>query len=123
LGQVQPVIDLAKKHSIVTVYIDISDEEAHRRLGGRWNCPKCGAIYNYQTPSQVKPCENCGAKLGQRSDDTTASINRRLNTFHSETEPAIEKLKEYGSVHKIRVEPETSVNEVRQRVWKAIGIE
>lgn len=123
LRQVQPVIDLAKNHEIVTVHIDISDEEAHRRLGGRWNCSKCGAIYNYQDQSQVKPCEKCGAKLGQRPDDTTERISRRLNTFHSETEPAIEKLKEYGPVHKIHVEPGTPVNEVRQRVWKAIGIE
>jgi len=74
--------------------IFISDEEAIKRLSGRRTCSKCGAIYNVN--SDAKPlvdgkCDKCGEGLFQREDDKEEAIKKRLEIYHNETEPTIEK--------------------------------
>jgi len=81
------------------IEISISDEEAIKRLKGRWNCKKCGIAYNLVTspkPKQDKKCDNCGSALYQRADDINEeAIKKRLAIYHEGTEPILEK---YNSI-------------------------
>jgi adenylate kinase len=98
--------------------IEISDEEAIKRLKGRWNCKKCGIAYNYVTspkPKQEGICDKCGEKLTQRADDIDdRAISQRLKTYHEETTPII---KFYNTVKVNGMQP---IEKVTQDIEKAI---
>src|SRR6056297_699492 len=53
------------------IYINISKEEAVRRLSARRVCSECGEIYNllFDKPSEPGICDKCNGELYQRSDD------------------------------------------------------
>ena len=75
------------------IVIDISDEEAIRRLTNRRHCLSCGAIYNLYTipkPKDGENCDKCHKKLHQRNDDKEGAIRERLKNYHKETEEVIE---------------------------------
>lgn len=81
------IIDIDK-----VVEIFISDKEAIKRLSGRRTCKKCGAIYNiYTNPPKKDVCDKCGGELIKRKDDNEEAIKKRLEIYHSETEPILEK--------------------------------
>jgi adenylate kinase len=67
------------------VLLRVADEEIVRRLGGRWNCPKCGATYHLQAhpPKRSGICDACGTRLMQRDDDKPETVAKRLQIFHS----------------------------------------
>ena len=73
------------------VNLKINDALAMERMTGRRNCPNCGAIYHikFTPPKQTDVCDNCAAKLMQRSDDTEAACRKRLEVYHEQTEPLI----------------------------------
>ena len=75
------------------ILIDISDEKAVERISSRLNCKKCGAIFNSATmPSKEEGiCDHCGGELFIRDDDKPEAIKKRLEIYHNETEPTIEK--------------------------------
>ena len=98
--------------------IEISDEEAIRRLKGRWNCKKCGIAYNYVTspkPKQEGICDTCKEKLYQRQDDINdEAIAQRLQIYHDEMKLVI---KFYNTV---RVNGEQPIEKVTEDIQKAI---
>jgi len=74
--------------------IFISDEEAVRRISGRWNCKNCGTSYNVVTAPKPKTkgkCDKCNLDLFQRQDDTEEAIKKRLEVYHNDTELILEK--------------------------------
>ena len=72
--------------------IKISDQEAITRMSGRRICPQCGRIYHlkFDPPKKDEICDECGAKLYQRVDDTPEAIQERLKIYHQETEPILD---------------------------------
>ena len=100
------------------IEIAISDDESVRRISGRRNCNQCGAIWNVNTspkPVDDNKCDNCGADLIQRVDDNEESLRKRLEIYHRDTEPILER---YDSV---KVDGEQSIEEVSRAVLEAIG--
>ncbi|MFA7707690.1 MAG: nucleoside monophosphate kinase [Candidatus Pacearchaeota archaeon] len=87
--------ELEKSNEIDKYFeIFIDDEEAIWRLSGRWNCKNCGAIYNVNTspkPLVNGKCDKCDGDLSQREDDKVEAIKKRLEIYHNETEPILEK--------------------------------
>ncbi len=72
--------------------IDVPDEEVVRRLAGRRVCVKNpGHIYHvdFDPPKHEDVCDQDGARLIQRDDDREEVIRRRLEVYHSQTEPLI----------------------------------
>ena len=63
---------------ILTVGVEVEDHELIRRLSSRWTCPKCGKMFNAETdPSKAGgKCDECGAPLFQRKDDTSGGHRR-----------------------------------------------
>lgn len=82
-------------------YLELSDEEAIRRIGGRKTCRKCGEIYGEANLAKGENCHKCGGELYVRDDDTEEIIKKRLEIFHKETDPIVNFYKRLGIVHKI----------------------
>ncbi|MBM3315710.1 adenylate kinase [candidate division WOR-3 bacterium] len=76
----------------VAVLVDLSDDEAVRRLTSRRQCRRCAKIYNlsFSPPREAGKCDDCGGELYQRRDDSEAVIRDRLGVYHSQTRPLIE---------------------------------
>jgi adenylate kinase len=87
--------ELEKSNEIDKYFeIFIEDNEAVKRISGRRNCNNCQAIYNINTtpkPLVDGKCDKCNRDLSQREDDEPEAIKKRLEIYHNETEPIIEK--------------------------------
>jgi adenylate kinase len=75
------------------VLLDISDEEAVRRLSGRLVCSNvvCEAKYHveFAPPAKSGVCDRCGSVLVQRADDKPDAIQHRLDLYHKDTVPIL----------------------------------
>lgn len=98
--KLEEIVDIDK-----VVEIALSDETAVKRILGRRNCGKCGAIFNVYTfrPKVEDVCDECGGELFSRVDDTEEALRERLRVYHEETEPVLER---YTSV---KIDGEKSV--------------
>jgi adenylate kinase len=72
--------------------IEVPDDELVRRLAGRRVCVKNPThIYHveFDPPKHEGVCDQDGSRLMQRDDDKEETIRRRLEVYHSQTEPLI----------------------------------
>ena len=68
--------------------IEVADEKIIERMGGRRVCKKCGASYHIVfNPSENGEFCSCGEELSIRSDDAPEVVAKRLDTYHTMTEP------------------------------------
>ena len=75
-----------------TLVIEVPDDDLVRRLAGRRVCVKNPThIYHvdFDPPKHEGVCDQDGARLIQRDDDKEETIRRRLEVYHSQTEPLI----------------------------------
>ncbi len=84
------------------IVINIDDQTAIERLGGRLAC-KCGLSYHlkYNPPRQAGICDKCGGKLFRRDDDQPEAITKRLEIYHQETEPLLAIYQQGGILHQV----------------------
>jgi adenylate kinase len=85
------------------INIDLSEEEAVRRLSTRRQCEKCGKIYNLATqpPKEADKCDIDGGKVFQRADDMPETIKKRLMVFQDLTQPLISYYRGAGVLEKV----------------------
>jgi adenylate kinase len=78
--------------SVITIGIEVDDGELIERLSSRWTCPACSKMFNARLdPGKAGgQCDECGAKLVQRKDDTAEVIAERLQVYHKATKPLIQ---------------------------------
>ncbi len=72
--------------------VEASDDEVVRRLAGRRVCVKNPShIYHvdFDPPKHADVCDQDGSRLVQRDDDREETIRKRLQVYHSQTEPLI----------------------------------
>lgn len=95
-----------------TILLDLDDETAIARLGGRSECPKCGILYGTnRTPATAGACDQCGGPLKERSDDKDAeAIKLRLAAYHSEIKTLVDYYQWKGVLR--RVDAAGTVDEV-----------
>jgi adenylate kinase len=62
-----------------------------KRILGRVSCSKCNEIFNIYTlrPKKEGICDKCGGELTHRSDDTEATLNKRIDTYEENAGPVI----------------------------------
>jgi adenylate kinase len=91
------------KLPIVAIHITVSYDELLHRITGRRTCPVCKSIYNiYSNPPQVAgQCDNEGAELIQRPDDTEPVFVERMKTFEAQTAPVIEHYRARGRFQEV----------------------
>jgi len=76
--------------------IELTQEEAVKRLTTRRMCPSCKTIYPAAYTTET--CEADGSTLITRQDDTPAAIRVRLDTFLQKTVPVIDAYKTEGKM-------------------------
>ena len=83
---------------VVAVSIKVDYNQLLRRITGRRNCPVCQRIYNIylQSPLREGVCDNDGATLVQRSDDTELCYEGRMRTYANLTAPVVEHYRGLG---------------------------
>ena len=91
--------------------IEVPDDELVRRLAGRRVCVKNPShIYHveFDPPKHEGVCDQDGSRLIQRDDDKEETILRRLEIYHSQTEPLIAYYDRAGLLRRFdgRREPE-----------------
>jgi len=93
------------------IFIELSEEEAVKRLSRRVTCENCGAVY---TAGTTEECVNCAGLLVRRPDDTPESIRTRLQSFYSETMPMIRAMEADGKV--LHIDGARSVDKVHDEI-------
>jgi len=94
--QLEPVLD--PDMHICAIQIDVSVDEVVKRVSGRRTCPQCNRIYNtyFYPPQNDEKCDDDGAGLYRRNDDSEEVVRKRLATYKRETYPLIKYYKEQG---------------------------
>lgn len=82
--------------SFMGLLIELTEEEAIKRLTTRRICPSCKIIY--PTFYKKNDCEKDGSTLITRQDDTPDAIRVRLDTFLQKTVPVIESYKAQNKI-------------------------
>ncbi len=67
------------------------------RICGRRVC-SCGESYHVSTLNGRATCAKCGKPLYRRDDDNPETVQKRLDTYFSETAPLIEYYKNQGKL-------------------------
>jgi adenylate kinase len=102
-------------------YIKVSDDELIARLGGRWICRNCGALYHERNdpPKKAGVCDRCGGELYQRADDSEATVRNRLQVYERQTAPLLDYYRQRGVLR--AVSGEGAVDKIRQALRDAVG--
>ncbi len=102
------------------LFIRASEATLLERLGGRWTCRQCGAVYHerFNPPKQAGICDACGGELYQRPDDQPETQRRRIRVYLDQTAPLIEYFRERGLL--VEIDGEQDVDSVRSAVEEAL---
>lgn len=111
-----------RNHSITHVInINVDKESLMTRLIGRRVCRNCNANYHVITmpPEKEGICDVCGGELYQRSDDTAATVENRLEVYNSLTKPLIEYYEKSGKL--VHIDGNLEPDDVFKSIIAAIG--
>ena len=101
--------------------IDVPDENLINRMSGRRACVGCGATYHVVfNPTKVEgKCDVCGESLILRDDDKPETVKKRLDVYHTQTQPLID----FYSARKVLVEVDgkQSMDKVFEDIMKILG--
>ncbi len=105
---------IAGRHEFKTLalMINITEEEAIKRISTRYTCPECGAIGD--APGKCK----CGTEMIRRKDDTEEAVKQRIAIFNKETTPLVKYFKEKGEFEEIN--GIGSYDEITQRIFDVL---
>ncbi|WPL15656.1 Adenylate kinase [Thiorhodovibrio winogradskyi] len=111
------------------VEIAVPDEEIIKRMSGRRVHPASGRTYHvvFNPPKEEGKDDATGEPLVQRDDDKEETVRKRLEVYHDQTSPLIAYYSSWaeaggeGAPLYCRVEGVAGVDEVRERILKALG--
>ncbi len=116
--------ETGKKVDLV-VDLDSPKQEILDRIVTRRICPDCKAVFNTKLnkPKVEGICNNCGAKLYQREDDTVEKVETRIQVYKNETAPLEEYYKNEGKLFQIEVTEKTGTmaKEAAEKVMTKIN--
>ncbi len=114
-------INGTEKVDFRAIYFDIDTNVLVERIVNRRSCPVCGEIYNleFKPPKVAGRCDNDGAELTQRKDDTREVAQARFDTYFHETAPLIDYYKNKGVLKTI--DANGTIDEVWERLLKVIN--
>ena len=92
-------------NNYIVINMDISREDACKRVLGRINCKQCNRIYNINyldtAPKVGGICDDCGAELDSRSDDNEHSFNVRFDVYEKNAPLILDYYKSKGILYKV----------------------
>lgn len=101
--------------------IDVPDENIINRMSGRRACVGCGATYHVLfNPTKVEgKCDVCGESLILRDDDKPETVKKRLDVYHTQTQPLIAFYTERKVL--VEVDGTQSMDKVFDDIMKILG--
>ena len=101
--------------------IDVPDENIINRMSGRRACVGCGATYHVLfNPTKVEgKCDVCGESLILRDDDKPETVKKRLEVYHTQTQPLIDFYTERKVL--VEVDGTQSMDKVFDDIMKILG--
>jgi len=110
-----------KKAIDKVISIDVDSDELLQRLGGRWTCRQCQAVYHeVASPPRVRgKCDKCGGEMYQRADDNEQTIRERLKVYFAQTAPLLDYYKAGGNL--TRVDGHVGIEDVTRQILNAVG--
>ena len=90
-------------------------------MSGRRACLACGSTYHivYAPTKTEGVCDRCGEKLVLRDDDKPETVKKRLDVYHSQTQPLIEYYTGQGKL--AEVDGTQDVDAVFDAIVKILG--
>lgn len=87
----------------LVLYFDAPEDILIRRIVNRRICPICNAVYNLteSMPKNDSVCDNDGAQLVHRTDDTEQIARQRIRTFWEKTALLVSYYFERGILAKV----------------------
>ncbi|MEU4036072.1 adenylate kinase [Streptomyces collinus] len=101
--------------------LEVPEAEVVKRIAGRRICRNDSSHVFHETysrPKQEGVCDVCGGELYQRDDDSEETVRKRLEVYHTQTEPIIDYYKSQGLVRTISALG--PVDEVTERALDAL---
>ena len=101
--------------------IDVPDENIINRMSGRRACVGCGATYHlvYAPTKTEGICDVCGKELILRDDDKPETVKKRLDVYHTQTQPLIDFYTERKVL--VEVDGTQSMDKVFDDIMKILG--
>ncbi len=102
------------------VSIEIDDSVIEGRMTGRRVCTKCGASYHIvaNPPKTEGICDQCGAEVAIRKDDTPETVRHRLEVYHAATEVLKDYYAKQGKL--LQIEGNQSIEDTNRDVLNAL---
>ena len=101
--------------------LEVPEDEVVKRIAGRRVCRKDSShVFHvtYSQPKQEGVCDVCGGELYQRDDDSEETVRKRLEVYHTQTEPIIDYYKAQGLV--VTISALGKVEDVTARAMQAL---
>jgi adenylate kinase len=101
--------------------LEAPEEEVVKRIAGRRICRRDSAhVFHvtYSPPKKAGVCDVCGGELYQRDDDSEDTVRKRLEVYHTQTEPIIDYYKTQGLV--VTINAMGPVDEVTGRALEGL---
>ncbi|MFH9423097.1 adenylate kinase [Streptomyces sp. NPDC017529] len=125
LGQAEALDEYLKGKGVkldAVLDLEVPEDEVVKRIAGRRICRNDSShVFHvaYQPPKAEGVCDICGGDLYQRDDDREETVRKRLEVYHTETEPIIDHYKAQDLV--VTIPALGKVEEVTQRSMTALG--
>ncbi|MEU5238415.1 adenylate kinase [Streptomyces lydicus] len=124
LGQAEALDEYLKDKNLkldAVLDLEVPEDEVVKRIAGRRICRNDSShVFHaeYNKPKAEGVCDVCGGDLYQRDDDREETVRKRLEVYHTETEPIIDYYKEQGLV--VTIPALGKVEEVTERSMAAL---
>ncbi len=103
------------------INVEVPDENIVSRMSGRRACPSCGATYHIvHAPTKIEgKCDRCNGDLILRDDDKPETVKKRLDVYHTQTQPLIDYYTKKGIL--VEVDGTKDMENVFDDIIKIIG--
>ncbi|MFJ8072532.1 adenylate kinase [Streptomyces sp. NPDC096176] len=104
--------------------LEVPEDEVVKRIAGRRVCRNNSAhVFHvtYSPPKAEGVCDECGGELYQRDDDSEETVRKRLEVYHTQTEPIIDYYRAQGLV--VTISALGKVNDVTARAMEALKVD
>jgi adenylate kinase len=110
------------------VDLQVDDNEILRRMSGRRVHPASGRSYHveFNPPKTPGKDDGTGEPLVQRPDDNEATVQKRIETYHSQTKPLVSYYVRWGESGDARapryvaIQGQGAVEQIREKILTAL---
>jgi adenylate kinase len=124
VSQAEALDELLRTESITldaVLDLEVPEDEVVKRIAGRRICRnESSHVFHvtYSPPKKEGVCDVCGGELYQRDDDSEDTVRKRLEVYHTQTEPIIDYYKAQGLV--VTISSLGPVDEITQRALEVL---